>query len=143
MNFAIGLVETKGLIALVEATDAMAKADRPAIIVGAGGLAVQAVVRGSDEPPAALKPPQRDEVAHWIDALEDSADELRARLDDRSVELAAIDEDRGDEIQKHQRDDDRRKARIHGDVVVGEARQILAEHDARLGHYCCPTNKRH
>ena len=43
-------------------------------------LAVQAVVSGSDEPPAALKPPQRDEVAHWIDALEDSADELRARL---------------------------------------------------------------
>jgi len=53
------------------------------------------------------------------------------RLDDRRVQFAAINEDRGDEIKEHQRDDDRRKAGIHGDVVVGEARQILAEHDAR------------
>jgi hypothetical protein len=43
-------------------------------------LAVQAVVRGNDEPPSALKPPQRDEVAQWIDVLEEERDELRVRL---------------------------------------------------------------
>jgi len=53
------------------------------------------------------------------------------RLDDRRVQFAAIHEDRGDEIQKHQRDDHRRKAGIHRDIVVGEAREILSEHDAR------------
>jgi len=53
------------------------------------------------------------------------------RLDDRRVQLAAIDEDRGDEIQKHQRDDDRGEPGIHRDVIVGEAREVLAEHDAR------------
>jgi len=53
------------------------------------------------------------------------------RLDDRRVQFAAIHEDRGDEIQEHQRDDDRRQAGIHGHVIVGEAREILSEHDAR------------
>ncbi len=48
-----------------------------------------------------------------------------------------IDEDRGDGIQKHQRDDHRGQSRIHGDVIIGEARQILAEHHARYqrGHH--------
>jgi len=53
------------------------------------------------------------------------------RLDDRRIQLAAIYENRGDEIQKHQRDDDRGKAGIHRHVVVGEAREILSKHDAR------------
>jgi len=53
------------------------------------------------------------------------------RLDDRRVQLAAEHEDRGNEIQKHQRDDDRGQTRIHGHVVVGEPRQILSEYDAR------------
>jgi len=48
MQNAIGLVETKGLIGLVEATDAMAKAANVEIIkrVGIGGGLVTAVVRG-------------------------------------------------------------------------------------------------
>jgi ethanolamine utilization protein EutM len=45
---AIGLIETKGLIALVEATDAMAKAANVEIIkrVSIGGAYVTTVVRG-------------------------------------------------------------------------------------------------
>ena len=45
---AIGLVETKGLIALVEATDAMAKAANVEIVkrVGIGGGLVTTVVKG-------------------------------------------------------------------------------------------------
>ncbi|HTL34658.1 MAG TPA: hypothetical protein VL326_16130, partial [Kofleriaceae bacterium] len=43
-------------------------------------LAVQAVVRGQDDAPRGLKPPQRDEVEQWIDVLEDDRDELCARL---------------------------------------------------------------
>ncbi len=45
---AIGLVETKGLIALVEATDAMAKAANVEIVkrVSIGGAFVTTVVRG-------------------------------------------------------------------------------------------------
>ncbi|MDR1478709.1 MAG: BMC domain-containing protein [Planctomycetaceae bacterium] len=48
MQDAIGLVETKGLIALVEATDAMAKAANVQIVkrVQIGGGLVTAVVRG-------------------------------------------------------------------------------------------------
>jgi ethanolamine utilization protein EutM len=48
MNFAIGLVETKGLIALIEATDAMAKAANVEIVkrVSIGGAFVTTVVRG-------------------------------------------------------------------------------------------------
>jgi ethanolamine utilization protein EutM len=48
MQSAIGLVETKGLIALVEATDAMAKAANVEIVkrVSIGGGLVTAVVRG-------------------------------------------------------------------------------------------------
>jgi len=53
------------------------------------------------------------------------------RLDDGGVELAAIDEDRGDEIKEHQRDHHGGKPRIHGDVIVGEAREIFSKHDAR------------
>jgi len=53
------------------------------------------------------------------------------RLDDRGIQFAAKYEDGGDEIQKHQRDDHRGKTGIHRDVVIGEAREILAEHDAR------------
>ncbi len=48
MSSAIGLVETKGLIALVEATDAMAKAANVEIVkrVSIGGAFVTTVVRG-------------------------------------------------------------------------------------------------
>jgi ethanolamine utilization protein EutM len=48
MQSAIGLIETKGLIALVEATDAMAKAANVEIVkrVSIGGGLVTAVVRG-------------------------------------------------------------------------------------------------
>jgi ethanolamine utilization protein EutM len=48
MQSAIGLVETKGLIALVEATDAMAKAANVEIVkrVSIGGGLVTAVVSG-------------------------------------------------------------------------------------------------
>jgi ethanolamine utilization protein EutM len=45
---AIGLIETKGLIGLIEATDAMAKAANVEIIkrINIGGALVTAVVRG-------------------------------------------------------------------------------------------------
>ncbi|MEO1616808.1 MAG: BMC domain-containing protein [Planctomycetota bacterium] len=48
MNDAIGLIETKGLLALVEATDAMAKAANVAIVkrVDIGGGLVTTVVSG-------------------------------------------------------------------------------------------------
>jgi ethanolamine utilization protein EutM len=48
MQNAIGLVETKGLIALVEATDAMAKAANVKIVkrVGIGGGLITTVVSG-------------------------------------------------------------------------------------------------
>ncbi len=48
MNSAIGLVETKGLVALVEATDAMAKAANVEIVkrISIGGAYVTTVVRG-------------------------------------------------------------------------------------------------
>lgn len=48
MNTAIGLIETKGLVGLVEATDAMAKAANVQIIkrVGIGGAYVTTIVSG-------------------------------------------------------------------------------------------------
>ena len=48
MQTAIGLIETKGLIGLVEATDAMAKAANVQIVrrIDIGGGLVTAVVRG-------------------------------------------------------------------------------------------------
>src|SRR6185436_12141080 len=48
MNAAIGLIETKGLIGLVEATDAMAKAANVEIVkrVSIGGAFVTTIVRG-------------------------------------------------------------------------------------------------
>lgn len=48
MQNAIGLVETKGLVGLVEATDAMAKAANVEIVkrIGIGGAFVTTVVRG-------------------------------------------------------------------------------------------------
>jgi len=48
MQSAIGLVETKGLIALIEATDAMAKAANVEIVkrVGIGSGMVTTVVKG-------------------------------------------------------------------------------------------------
>jgi ethanolamine utilization protein EutM len=48
MNDAIGLIETKGLLALIEATDAMAKAANVEIVrrVDIGGGLVTAVVSG-------------------------------------------------------------------------------------------------
>jgi ethanolamine utilization protein EutM len=48
MQHAIGLVETKGLVGLVEATDAMAKAANVEIMrrVGIGGGLVTTIVRG-------------------------------------------------------------------------------------------------
>ncbi|MCO6457266.1 MAG: BMC domain-containing protein [Pirellulaceae bacterium] len=48
MQNAIGMVETKGLVGLVEATDAMAKAANVQIVkrVGIGGAYVATIVRG-------------------------------------------------------------------------------------------------
>jgi len=48
MNTAIGLIETKGLVGLIEATDAMAKAANVQILkrVGIGGAYVTTVVIG-------------------------------------------------------------------------------------------------
>jgi ethanolamine utilization protein EutM len=48
MNGAIGLIETKGLVGLVEATDAMAKAANVQIVkrISIGGGLVTTVVRG-------------------------------------------------------------------------------------------------
>ncbi|MGA0041046.1 MAG: BMC domain-containing protein [Pirellulales bacterium] len=48
MNTAIGLVETKGLVGLVEATDAMAKAANVKVLkrVSIGGAFVTTVVQG-------------------------------------------------------------------------------------------------
>ena len=48
MNDAIGLIETKGLLALIEATDAMAKAANVEIVkrVDIGGAFVTTVVSG-------------------------------------------------------------------------------------------------
>lgn len=48
MNSAIGLVETRGLVALVESTDAMAKAASVKILkrIGIGGGLVTTVVQG-------------------------------------------------------------------------------------------------
>ena len=48
MQSAIGLIETKGLVALIEATDAMAKAANVEIVkrVSIGGGFVTTVVRG-------------------------------------------------------------------------------------------------
>jgi len=48
MQDAIGLLETKGLVALVEATDAMAKAANVQIVkkIAIGGAYVTTVVRG-------------------------------------------------------------------------------------------------
>src|ERR1041385_8289556 len=48
MNTAIGLLETKGLVGLVEATDAMAKAANVQIVkrVGIGGALVTTIVQG-------------------------------------------------------------------------------------------------
>ena len=48
MNNAIGLLETKGLVGLVEATDAMAKAANVEVVkrIGIGGAFVTTVVRG-------------------------------------------------------------------------------------------------
>lgn len=48
MQTAIGLVETKGLVGLVEATDAMAKAANVQIVkrIGIGGALVTAIVKG-------------------------------------------------------------------------------------------------
>lgn len=43
-------------------------------------LAVQAVVRGDDEPPKGLAPPQRDEVADWMKVLGGQRGELRERI---------------------------------------------------------------
>lgn len=48
MQDAIGLIETRGLVALVQATDAMAKAANVQIVkrVGIGGGLVTTIVRG-------------------------------------------------------------------------------------------------
>ncbi len=43
-------------------------------------LAVQAIVRGADGPPAGLEPPQRDEVVAWLRELRTQGSELRERL---------------------------------------------------------------
>ena len=50
MQSAIGLIETKGLLALIQATDAMAKAANVTIVkrVGIGGAYVATVVSGDD-----------------------------------------------------------------------------------------------
>lgn len=48
MNTALGLIETKGLVGLVEATDAMAKAANVQIVkrIGIGGAFVTTIVTG-------------------------------------------------------------------------------------------------
>ena len=48
MNTAIGMIETRGLIGLVEATDAMAKAANVEIVkrIGIGGALETTIVRG-------------------------------------------------------------------------------------------------
>ena len=48
MQSAIGLIETKGLVGLIEATDAMAKAANVQIVkrIGIGGAYVATVVQG-------------------------------------------------------------------------------------------------
>jgi ethanolamine utilization protein EutM len=48
MQNAIGLIETKGLVGLIEATDAMAKAANVEIVkrIGIGGAYVTTIVRG-------------------------------------------------------------------------------------------------
>lgn len=43
-------------------------------------VAVQAIVRGADEPPAGLSPPQRDEVRDWLAALAGQRAVLREQL---------------------------------------------------------------
>lgn len=43
-------------------------------------LAVQAIVRGEDAPPAGLAPPQRDETVAWLAELHGRRAELRTRL---------------------------------------------------------------
>jgi len=43
-------------------------------------LAVQAVIRGEEQPPPGLQPAQRREVEAWMAALRGRASELRARL---------------------------------------------------------------
>lgn len=43
-------------------------------------LAVQAIVRGADEPPAGLSPPQRDEVKDWLEVLAGRRAALREQL---------------------------------------------------------------
>jgi hypothetical protein len=64
-------------------------------------LAVQAVVRGTDEAPKALKPPQRDEVEQWIDVLEDEREELLARLGISAGDVSAsgVGAERGDKAR--------------------------------------------
>jgi len=91
---AIGLIETKGLIGLVEATDAMAKAANVEIVkrVSIGGAYVTTVVRGDAVDPvpesevvakfAALAAPVLGdararsvvEAVHEIETLEDARD---------------------------------------------------------------------
>ena len=48
MNTAIGLIETRGLVGLIEATDAMAKAANVEVVkrIGIGGAYETTVVRG-------------------------------------------------------------------------------------------------
>ena len=48
MNTAIGMVETRGLVGLIEATDAMAKAANVEIVkrIGIGGALETTIVRG-------------------------------------------------------------------------------------------------
>ena len=73
MQDAIGLLETKGLVALVDATDAMAKAANVTIIkrVQIGGGLVTTVVRGDvGSVRAAVEgaPPPRSLPANWSPA---------------------------------------------------------------------------
>ena len=55
---------------------------------------------------------------------------LLAHARDRGIELAAIDENPGAEIEKHQRDHRRGEAGVIGHVGVGEVGEIAAEGDA-------------
>lgn len=52
-------------------------------------LAVQAIVRGDAEPPKGLAPPQRDEVAGWMRALDGQRTTLRERLGIAATERAS------------------------------------------------------
>src|SRR5262249_24304380 len=53
-----------------------------------------------------------------------------ARATNRGIQFAAVDEDRRRQVEKHQRDHDRREARVVGYVGVGKLGEVAAECEA-------------